>query len=142
MTPNWHRTQSNVVQVVGQVESRLIALFRLLFQAFQADRLQIAGRLRLQESQRDGVVLADLLESFHQRRTLERRPSREQFIQNHAQRIDVGGRPDLIDRARSLLRRHVTGRAEDIARLRVGVVRAGPLGESKISDLRRAVTEQ
>ena len=62
------------------------------------------------------LVLMTLGEAIWQPRFLqfpgiEGRPPREQFIQQHAQRIDVAGRPHFLRITASLFRRHVRGRS-------------------------------
>ena len=64
----------------------------------------------------------------------------EQFVQQHAQRVDVAARVDVMVVQLGLLRRHVLQRADD--RAEAGdqrVVRqllAGRLGHAKVDDLR------
>ncbi len=48
-------------------------------------------------------------------RTLERQPPGQQFIEDHAEAVEVRLRPDLVHPTHGLLRRHVGGRAHDLA---------------------------
>ncbi len=83
-------------QIVGQFLSRGIALAGLLVQAFQTDGFQIARRARLQSSGRHRFIARHLNEGFQRRRPLERRPAREQFVEDGAQRIHVGMWADRV----------------------------------------------
>jgi hypothetical protein len=100
-------------QVVGQVAGPGVALARLLLQALERHRLEVARHLEVQPPRGDGVLVADLLEGVVDAVPLERRPARQRLVQDRPQRVDVGGGADLDPAAVGLLGRHVTGRAQD-----------------------------
>ena len=65
----------------------------------------------------------------------ERSPADQQFVEDDAQTIDVGSRPDLRGIAVELFGRHVSGRADDRAgprQPRVAVTEAA--GQAKVHD--------
>ena len=68
-------------------------------------------------------------------------PAGQQLVQDRAQGVDVGERPDLLGLALGLLGGHVAGRAQD----RVGRRQAASvqrLGQAEVGDLGRAVGGQ
>ena len=100
------------LQVLGQCGGTGIAVGRFLVQAFQADRLQIAGQLGPQARWSDRLMGHDLAQGLQGRFRLERRPAGEQLVEDRTQGVDVGRRPDRLVPAGRLLRRHVAGRAQ------------------------------
>ncbi len=126
-------------QVVGQLLGAGIAPRRLLAQALQADRLQIARDLRCQ-TRRRCRFLAHHADENDELRPLERRPARQALVQQRPQRINVRRRPRVAHLARRLLRRHVRRRPHDRPRLaHVPRLVVDALGQPEIRDLRRAV---
>ena len=81
-------------QVLGQGVGAGVAPRRLLLQAFQADRLQVARQPRLQPRRRDRLGRLDLLERLQRRRRPERRPAGQQLVEDRPQGVDVGRRAD------------------------------------------------
>jgi hypothetical protein len=73
-------------------------------------------------------------------RDVERLGAGQQFVEQHAERIDVGARVDVEPRHLRLLGRHVLGRAEDLRVLReqrlLGQLGAGRLGDAEVDHLR------
>ena len=78
-------------QVVGQGSRGCVAVGRLLLQALQADRLQVARHLGLEPPRRHRLIRAHLFQSVEQRRPLEGRPAGQQLVEDRAQGVDVGG---------------------------------------------------
>ena len=65
-------------QVVGQGQGAGVAALRLLGQRPQADRRQVAGQVRLDLAGRDRLLVANLVQGFHQSGAAERRPARRE----------------------------------------------------------------
>jgi hypothetical protein len=98
-------------------------------------------------ARRQRLLLADDAAHLAERRRaeptrVERRHARQQFVQQHAQRVDVRPRVD-VGRAFGLLGAHVLGRADELEVLGeerlVGEApagRAGGLGDAEVDDLR------
>ena len=112
---------------------------RLLLQALQADRLQVARDRRIEPPRRHRLVADDLEHRVHRRGRLERRPAGDQGIERRPQRIHVGRRADLAPLAAGLLRRHVAGRPHDLARAGQPAVALHLLGQAEVGDPRVAV---
>ncbi len=80
-----------------------------------------------------------LVKRLGTRLALERRPPRQHLVKDGAQRVDVGEGPDLPGAAAGLLRCHVAGRADQVARLRPAGRVVQVLGQAEVGDLGRAV---
>ncbi len=126
-------------QVGRQGRGAGVASARFLLQALQADRLQVARNRRIEPPRRDGLVAQDLEHRVHRRGRLERRPAGEQSVQRRAQGVHVGRRPDLASLAAGLLRRHVAGRAHDLARAGQPAVALDLLRQPEVGDPRVAL---
>ena len=85
---------AEAIQVVGQRRGAGVATLRLLVQAFQADRLQVARHCGFR---REGGTGSSSMTCRTSQRGLaaERRPPGEHLVEDGAQGIDVGGRPDV-----------------------------------------------
>jgi hypothetical protein len=129
-------------QVVGQFAGTGVAALRLLGQALQADRLQVARHARLERPRRHRLARLDLLQRLQQGGRLERRPAGQALVEDGAQGVDVGGRPHPLRLAGHLLRRHVARRAQDGAGLRMGRLGVQLAGQAEIGDPGRAVAGQ
>ena len=81
------------LQVVGQFAGRSVAIGRVLVQALHADHVQIARHLVIHRPWRDRVLFQHADERFH--RGAKRWMTRDQVIENGAQRIDIDGRAGL-----------------------------------------------
>ena len=79
--------------------------------------LQVARQTGPQPRRRHRLLRAHLLQNGRQAIAPERRPARQQFVQDRSQRIDVGRGSDVARLAGGLLGCHVTGRAHDGAAL-------------------------
>ena len=112
---------------------------RLLLQALQADRLQVARNRCVEPPRRHRLVADDLDHRVHRRGRLERRPAGDQGIEGRPQGIHVGRRTDLAPLAPGLLRRHVAGRPHDLARAGQPAVALHLLGQAEVGDARVAV---
>ncbi len=103
------RAVQPAVQVVGQLPGRGIPPRRVFLQALQTDRLQVARQPGLQLARRDGLGILDLLEGFEHGGRSERRPARQQFIEDRSQGVDVGRGPDVPVVSLGLFGGHVAG---------------------------------
>jgi hypothetical protein len=81
-----------MAHVIGQVSGGRIAMLRFLLQAFQTNGLEVAIYLGLECPGTHGFTIDHLPQHFERNFPHERRPAREQFIENGPQRVDVGGR--------------------------------------------------
>ena len=70
------------IEVVRERQRGRIAFVGLLCQAFQADCFQIARHARLKLTRRHRVIVEDLYDSFHQRLSLEWRPTGQHLVQD------------------------------------------------------------
>jgi hypothetical protein len=132
-------------QFVGEFPGGAITAGDLLLEALQADRLQVPRHAGVQQSGRNRLGGADLLEGFRDRVGLERRAPRNQAVQHGAERIDVAGRADLAMAPFGLFGGQVIGRAEHLAgecqvRGRSSGLRSRiqPLGQPEVGDARLA----
>src|SRR5438105_2827793 len=82
-------------QVVRESRGIGVALARLLLQALQADRLEVAGDLGLKPSRRNGLQSPHHLQRLDQGRPLERRAAGEELVEDRAERVQVRQRADL-----------------------------------------------
>ncbi len=88
--------------------------------------------------ERDGGIGSSFKTSKYgveRRLCVERRPAREQLVEDGSQPIDVGRRADQRRTPAGLLRRHVAGSAHELAATgRIGPI-VEPLGQAEIRDL-------
>ena len=89
-----------ILEVLGQRPGRAVAAGRLLVQALQADRLQVAGDPGHEPGGRHDLVFDDLADRLDRCFPLERRTAGEHLVKDRSQRIDVRGRADLPGCAR------------------------------------------
>ena len=153
--------------VIGQTRGRFVAAGAVLFERLHDDPVQVAphqptqrarfglaggghvGQLLAQRAQplrgSLGVLLTDdALEVPEGRDTqlpgVERRGTREQLVEQHAQRIHVGAGVDVEPADLGLLGAHVLGRPDELAKLgeqgQLGQPRAGRLRDTEVNDLR------
>ncbi len=101
------------VQILGQGRGAAVAPARFLFEALEANRLQVARQLRLQTARRHRLLRPYLLQRLQQARRLERRPARQALVQNGPQGVHVRRRADVLVAAGRLFRRHVARRPQD-----------------------------
>ena len=87
-------TFEEAVQLIGKSLGRRVAPGGVLLQALESDRFQLAGDSWIQPPWRHGVLAADLIERFQRRSSLKGRAAGQQLVEDGAQRIDVGSRPD------------------------------------------------
>src|SRR5262245_49181891 len=83
-------------QAVRQDGGAGVALAQILLQALQADGLQVSRYLWLQAAGRHWLGGAHLLHRVMLGRALEWRTTREAFVEDGAQRVDVRRRPHLL----------------------------------------------
>ena len=115
--PGRHRPAGQEpAQVVGQRRGRRVPAGRVLLQALQAHRLQVAGHLRAAAGPTgSGASWITRFRVVDRRVAAERRAAGEQFVQDRPERLHVGRRPDLVVPPGGLLRGHVRRRAEQVA---------------------------
>ena len=77
-------------QIVGQSRGGRVPLRRFLFQTVHADRFEIARSLRHRFSDAIRIAFDDHLHRLHDGVAAERRFASQQFVENDAERIDVG----------------------------------------------------
>ena len=129
-------------EVVGQCCRRCVTPVRVLFKTLQADRLQVAWDARVELRRWRWVVGEHLLQRGRRRLGLERRPSRQAFIQDRPERIDVRRRSNRVFVAPRLLRCHVAGRAQRGARQRQPEAAVLLPRQTKVGHFRRTVGGQ
>jgi hypothetical protein len=140
--------QAEAVQIVGQIHGAAIATGWFLLEAFQADRFQVARQTRLESARRHRLLSAYLLQGLQDACGPEGRPTREGFVKDCPQCIDIDGRADPVAVPAGLLRGHVARRAQDGAAFRPTSGNRRPrilvqlLGQAKVADLGRAVLRQ
>ncbi len=98
-------------EVFGQGLRRGITPGRVLVQALQTDRLQVARHGRIQSSNRDRIVGQDLVNRLGRRRSAKGRPAGQSGVQDRPQRVDIDRRAEVLLASR-LLGRHVRRRAD------------------------------
>ena len=101
----------------GAIPAQLVFLQRLRHDGGDVGR-QRASWMRAQAS---GFVIADDAHCFGQRLAteVERQPSREQLVEDDAERVDVGSRVELRHVPDDLLGTHVAHRPDHLARHRL-----------------------
>ena len=124
------------MQILGQGKRARESPRRLLLQALQADGLQLGRQIGAKLPGRQRFLGQNLVNGQFTRLGLKRRPAREHFIKNGAQRIDICRRPDGVFVTCRLFRRHVAGGAH----YRVGpgqsLILVQPFGQPEVGDLR------
>jgi hypothetical protein len=129
---NRPRLDRRLVQVPIQFGSQLggarVTRTRFLLQALQADRLQVAGHIRIEQTGRSRFVLEHLHQRVERCFGAEGRPAGEQFVEDRAEGIDVACRTDLAPPTGRLLGRHVAGCSQRLPRGRHPVVAFDPFG--------------
>ena len=108
---------------------------RLLLETSQADCFQIAGDGASQPARRHWLAVPHLLQRVQGGIAPERRPTGQQFVQDRAERIDIGRHAGLSDVARRLLGCHIARRADQRLGLGQATAPADELGEPEIGDL-------
>ena len=127
------------VEVVGERVGVGVAAVGFLLEALQADRLQVARDLGLEPRRRHRLLGADLLDRIERRRSPERRPAREQFVEDGAEGVLVDEGAGVMRLAAGLLGGHVVGRTDDGAGTGLVRVVAQASGHAEVGDLGTAV---
>jgi hypothetical protein len=124
------------VQIVGQGLGRRIAAARILFQAFETNRLQVLGNPGIELLGRRRFLGDHLTDGGQEVAVLERRLAGQAHVQDRSQAVHVrrGAYPFVL--AIRLLGCHVARRSHDDPGGRASGL-AQPLGQAKIADLRR-----
>ena len=111
----------------------------MLFQAFEANRFQVAVETSVDGAGPDRFLVRHLAQRFENRAGLEGRTAHEQFVENGAQTVNVRRRAHFFRPARRLFRRHVGGRAEDGPGKSNIACGLDLLRETKVGDVRIAL---
>ncbi|MCI0681723.1 MAG: hypothetical protein L0Y71_06440 [Gemmataceae bacterium] len=130
------------LQVFGHGERRGVAVLRRLFQALQADRLQVAVDAQVHGPRPRRIAVEHLQDRFQFGFGAERRPAGQQLVEDGAQPVHVHRRGQRFFRAR-LLRRQVARRADDGARARfqataIGAAAIDAPGQPEVGNVRLA----
>jgi hypothetical protein len=123
------------LEVVGEVLGGKVTLRRVFAEALQADDVEVPGDQGLQPARRDRLLGPHQQQGVQRGRPLQRHAAGEHLVEDDAERVDVGGRPDVLNPAARLLRGHVTRRADDVAVQRLAGVDLQALGDAEIGDL-------
>ena len=120
-------------QVVRERLGRRVALLRVLRQALQHERLQIARDPRVELARRPRRLVLHPVDQPALVRIVERRPECQQLVERQAQAIDVALRQGL---ALEPFRSHEADRADDVAGVRQ-LLRPFGLGQPEVGDPHR-----
>ena len=119
-------------QMGGEFEARLIAPGRVLAERLLRDCIQRHGNIGALIGKRRRLFIQYLVDQGLEIIGRERRPAGQQFIQHHAQRIQIGLAGDLF--FPELFGRHIARRTQHVARFR-GILLGLDLGDAEIPDL-------
>ncbi len=106
-----HLALQDAPQVRGQPCRRRIATGRVLVQAFQADRLQVARDMRRQFARSEWLVADDFAQRVGVACAAKGRLPGEQLVQDRSQPVYVGRRDHVRHAPFGLLGGHIGGRA-------------------------------
>src|SRR5206468_1096724 len=123
-------------KVFGQVTSRAITRTWFALQTFCTNGFQIAVERWGKRAQFRRGFFGGLLDNSKRVLAQEWRPAGEKFEQDRAQTVNVGRRGQIGSRSPGLLRRNVTGRAENshcVGEITCGVE---PFGQTEIAHQR------
>ena len=123
-------------QFCHQFTRRRVTSTRILLQTFQADGFQVLIQSRVQLTRCHRFLFQNRHQRVHHVRRLKRRTTRQQRVQDRAQRIDVRCRADCVCLTGRLFRRHVAGCAQDLTGSRQATVRVRLLRQSEIRHFR------
>ena len=107
----------HALQVFGEVARRGVPIRLVLGERLQAGAFQVRRNVTHELPRRLRLIVAHLPQQLPQVGRPEGQTARQQFVQHHAQAIEVGAPVDAMCRARSLFGRHVVGRPGDEALL-------------------------
>ncbi|HTU25275.1 MAG TPA: hypothetical protein VMF30_07760, partial [Pirellulales bacterium] len=128
-----------MTQIVGQRPARGITLGRIFFQAFQADRFQVARNPWVQLARPLGFGLEHRIAKLGRAVPLKRPAAHQHLIEHYAQGPLVAGRPDVFVHARMLLGAHVGRRPHHGVHAGLQQVAFLAPGKAEIDDHRLAV---
>ena len=94
-------------KILGQIPCRGIAVNGALAETLQASPFQLTWQLVVDRSWRSRFVMEDLIAKPGLVRSLEWTPPCEQFIQYHAETVDIGASIHPVTVPASLLGSHV-----------------------------------
>ena len=125
------------LEVLAQLIGRLVTTTRILVDALENDRFQVARYAGIQRARRGWLALDDPVDQLQLIGSRVGRLQRQQLVQRQSQRIDVGPHIALTFET---LGRHVADRAQNIAG--VGHAMIAGLGQTEVGDPHDAVTVQ
>src|SRR5438105_3193206 len=102
-----------MVEVLGERRRRRVPRRRVLLETFQANQLELSGNARPYPARPRWLPLQYLNQGIQRRLADERRPAREQLVEDCAEAVDVTERTNRTGSPGCLLRRHVAGGADD-----------------------------
>jgi len=97
----------DVLQVARERRGRRVPAFDAGIHRLRDHGLEVARNARVRGTNRRRVTGRDAARDLVRRRTLERQPQREQFVQRDREPADVRARVHVVDAAVDLLGRHV-----------------------------------
>ena len=130
------RTRQQQLKVGRQRFRLLVALLGILHQAAHAHRLVVGGDRVHDLAGRNGFGVVVLVDERVGGGAVERLAAGEQFVQDHAQRVEIAA---AVDRAAAALFRAGVGRRADRAAGQGQGLFAKHLGHAEVGDLERAV---
>ena len=124
-----------MAELAGQFAGRGVSPVGFLFQALQADRLQVAGYAGVELAWAGRLVL-DHLHQQHPQVAAERQLAAEHLEEHHPQRVHVRAPIGRVAFALGLFGRHVGRRSQDIAGHRQRGLARLALGQAEVHDVR------
>ena len=101
-------------QVVAQILCGRITAVAVLGDRLQCDRLQVLRNSRIDPAREGGLLVSDPVQDVLTILTRDRRGQREQLVERHAQRVDVGAVVDHDRLAHRLLGAHEPQGADQV----------------------------
>ena len=126
-------------QVLGESIGTGVAPARVLLEALQADDFQIPRHSRVELPRWLRRPLPHLVHRLQERWSHRTAPAGQQGVEDRSQPVDVGRGRQCAAFARSLLGRHVGGRADDRPRVRQLAVPLDSLGQAEVGDMRLTI---
>ena len=126
-------------EVIGQLLGRGVTAARFLLEAFQTDSLEVPRDAGIEQAGGYDLRIEHLIDDHLEGVALERRPRRQQVIEDAAQSKDIARRAHLSEAAAGLFRRQEIGGTEHLARHGQARLAVQAFGQAKIGDARLVV---